>query len=174
MSKIDYDLKQIKGIVFDVDGVLSPSTMPLQSDGKPSRMVNVKDGYALQLAIKMGYKIAIITGADSLPVKKRFNALGIDDVFMKTPIKITCLKSWIEANGLKSSDVAYVGDDIPDYECMNYVGLSIAPFDAADDIKAIATYISSIKGGEGVARDFLEQLMRNNGQWLNSENAFGW
>lgn len=174
MSKIDYDLKQIKGIVFDVDGVLSPSTMPLQSDGKPSRMVNVKDGYALQLAIKMRYKIAIITGADSLPVKKRFNGLGIDDVFMKTPIKITCLKNWVEANGFMASEVAFVGDDIPDYECMNYVGLSIAPFDAADDIKAIATYISPVKGGEGVARDFLEQLMRNNGQWLNIENAFGW
>ena len=80
----------------------------------------------------------------------------------------------MEAKGLMVNEVAFVGDDIPDYECMNYVGLSIAPFDAADDIKAIATYISPIKGGEGVARDFFEQLMRNNGQWLNSENAFGW
>ncbi len=174
MSKIDYDLKQIKGVVFDVDGVLSPSTMPLMSDGTPSRMVNVKDSYALQLAIKMGYKIAIITGSDCMAVKKQFNGLGIDDVFMKTSTKITCLKNWVEAKGLMVNEVAFVGDDIPDYECMNYVGLSIAPFDAADDIKAIATYISPIKGGEGVARDFFEQLMRNNGQWLNSENAFGW
>ena len=76
MSKIDYDLKQIKGVVFDVDGVLSPSTMPLMSDGTPSRMVNVKDSYALQLAIKMGYKIAIITGSDCMAVKKQFNGLG--------------------------------------------------------------------------------------------------
>ncbi len=174
MSKIDYDLSQIKGIVFDVDGVLSPSTIPLLADGTPSRMVNIKDGYALQLAVKMGYKIAIITGADSQAVKKRFNGLGIEDVYLKTSVKITCLKTWIEGNGLKPSEVAFVGDDIPDYECMAYVGLSIAPSDAADEIKNISIYISSVKGGEGVARDVLEQLMRNNGQWMQSEKAFGW
>ena len=122
MSKIDYDLKQIKGVVFDVDGVLSPSTMSLMSDGTPSRMVNVKDSYALQLAIKMGYKIAIITGSDCMAVKKQFNGLGIDDVFMKTSTKITCLKNWVEAKGLMVNEVAFVGDDIPDYECMNYAG----------------------------------------------------
>lgn len=174
MSRIDYDLGQIKGIVLDVDGVLSPSTIPLLPDGTPSRMVNVKDGYALQLAIKMGYKIAVITGADCEAIKKRCNDLGIKDVYLKTSIKIVCLKTWIEAHGLKSTEVAYIGDDVPDYECMNLVGLSIAPVDAAEDIKKISTYISPVRGGEGVARDFLEQLLRNNGQWLNSEKAFGW
>ena len=84
------------------------------------------------------------------------------------------IQFWIEANGLIPSEVAFVGDDIPDYESMNYVGLSIAPSDAAVDILQIATYISPAKGGEGVARDFLEQLTRNNGQWLNAEKAFGW
>lgn len=174
MSKIDYNLKVIKGIVFDVDGVLSPSTIPLSPNGTPSRMVNVKDGYAMQLAVKMGYKIAIMTGADCEAYRTRLNSLGIKDVFLKTAIKITCLKTWIEANGLIPSEVAFVGDDIPDYESMNYVGLSIAPSDAAVDILQMATYISPAKGGEGVARDFLEQLMRNNGQWLNAEKAFGW
>ena len=174
MSKIDYNLSQIKGIVFDVDGVLSPSTISLSKDGVPMRMVSVKDGYALQLAVKMGYKIAIITGADCDAVKKRLNALGIDDIYLKVAVKITCLKSWIEANGFKCEEVAFVGDDVPDYECMNYVGLSVAPYDAATDIIQIANYISPKKGGEGVARDFLEQLLRNNGQWMSSEKAFGW
>lgn len=174
MSRIDYNLSKIKGIVFDVDGVLSPSTIPLLPDGTPSRMVNIKDGYALQLAVKMGYKIAIITGADSEAIKKRFNGLGVNDVFLKTSIKISCLKTWVEANGFSADEVAFVGDDIPDFECMQYVGLSIAPADAATDILRIANYISPIKGGEGVARDILEQLMRNNGQWLTSEKAFGW
>ena len=91
MSKIDYNLKVIKGIVFDVDGVLSPSTVPLLANGTPSRMVNVKDGYALQLAVKMGYKIAIMTGADSEAIRTRLNSLGIKDVFLKTSIKISCL-----------------------------------------------------------------------------------
>lgn len=174
MSKINYNLSQIKGIVFDVDGVLSPSTISLSKDGVPMRMVSVKDGYALQLAVKMGYKIAIMTGADCVAVKKRLNTLGIDDIYLKVAVKITCLKSWMEANGLKSEEVAFVGDDVPDYECMNYVGLSIAPYDAAIDIIQIANYISPKKGGEGVARDFLEQLLRNNGHWMSSEMAFGW
>ena len=158
MSRIDYDLCQIKGIVFDVDGVLSPSTVPLLPNGTPSRMVNVKDAYALQLAIKMGYKIAIITGADCEAMRIRLNSLGVKDVYLKTSIKIVCLKTWIESYGLKPEEVAYIGDDIPDFECMNYVGLSISPKN----------------GGEGVARDFLEQLLRNNGQWFNSESAFVW
>ena len=171
---INYDLKKIKAIVFDVDGVLSPSTIPLDNEGNPTRMVNIKDGYAIQLAIKMGYKIAIITGADSEAIKKRFNGLGVDDVYLKTSTKITCLKTWIERNDLKPNEVVFVGDDVPDYECMNHVGLSVAPADASEDILRIAKYISPVNGGNGVARDVLEQIMRNNGQWLNSEKAFGW
>ncbi len=82
MSSIDYDLTQIRAFAFDVDGVLSPSTIPLGSDGYPRRMVNIKDGYALQLAVKKGYKIAIITGGISEAVKVRFSSLGIADIFM--------------------------------------------------------------------------------------------
>ncbi len=174
MSKINYDLTKIKGIVFDVDGVLSPSTIPLGADGVPMRMVNIKDGYALQLAVKHGYKIAIITGADSEAVKKRFNALGITDVYLKASMKVPVLKEWMEKEGLSPENVAYVGDDIPDYEAMRTVGLSICPADAAIDIKNIAGYISKTNGGEGVGRDVLEQIMRVNGDWLTSEKAFGW
>lgn len=174
MSKINYDLTKIKGIVFDVDGVLSPSTIPLGADGIPTRMVNIKDGYALQLAVKHGYKIAIITGADSEAVKKRFNALGITDVYLKASMKVPVLKEWMAEKGLSPENVAYVGDDIPDYEAMKIVGLSICPADAAIDIKNIAGYISKTNGGEGVGRDVLEEIMRVNGDWLTSEKAFGW
>lgn len=174
MSKINYDLTKIKGIVFDVDGVLSPSTIPLGADGVPMRMVNIKDGYAFQLAVKHGYKITIITGADSEAVKKRFNALGITDVYLKASMKVPVLKEWMEKEGLSPENVAYVGDDIPDYEAMKTVGLSICPADAAIDIKNIAGYISKTNGGEGVGRDVLEQIMRVNGDWLTTEKAFGW
>lgn len=174
MSKINYDLTKIKGIVFDVDGVLSPSTIPLGADGVPTRMVNIKDGYALQLAVKHGYKIAIITGADSEAVKKRFNALGITDVYLKASMKAPVLKEWMAEKGLSPENVAYVGDDIPDYEAMKIVGLSICPADAAIDIKNIAGYISKTNGGEGVGRDVLEEIMRVNGDWLTSGKAFGW
>ncbi|MDE6126352.1 MAG: HAD hydrolase family protein [Muribaculaceae bacterium] len=174
MSKIGHDLKTINGVVFDVDGVLSPSTIPLDTDGVPRRMVNIKDGYALQLAAKCGLKMAIISGADSPGVRERFEGLGIKDVYMKAGQKLPVLRSWLEANGLTPGEVAFVGDDIPDYECMTAVGLAVAPNDAANDIKRIAGYISPVNGGYGVARDFLEELLKARGQWLDKAKAFGW
>lgn len=174
MSKIDYDLTLIKGIVFDVDGVLSPSTIPLGADGVPSRMVNIKDGYALQLAVKLGYKIAIITGGISDAVQKRFSALGIKDIFMGSSMKIDILKTWMTDNELVPEQVAYVGDDIPDMQTMLHVGMPVAPADASADILGIARYISPVNGGYGVARDLLEEILRANGQWLNTSKAFGW
>lgn len=174
MSKINYDLTKIKGIVFDVDGVLSPCTIPLGENGVPRRMVNIKDGYALQLAVKHGYKVAIITGSDSEAVKIRFNALGIKDVYLKAAMKLPLLKEWMDKEGLCPENVAYAGDDIPDYESMKAVGLPVCPADAATDIKRISRYISKVNGGEGIARDLLEQIMRVNGDWMTTEKAFGW
>lgn len=176
MSKVNYDLTQIKAIAFDVDGVLSPSTIPLGADGTPARMVNIKDGFALQLAVKRGYKIAIITGADSSAIVSRYHGLGITDIFTKCGTKLDVLKQWIVDNGLKAESVAFVGDDLPDYESMVYAGLAVAPADAADEIKEIATYISPITGGYGVARDILEEIMKAQDNWATSKNekAFGW
>ncbi|MDE5607597.1 MAG: HAD hydrolase family protein [Muribaculaceae bacterium] len=174
MSKIDYQLDKIKGIVFDVDGVLSPSTIPLSADGVPTRMANIKDGYALQLAVKHGLKLCIITGADSEAVRVRYNSLGITDVYTKAGMKLPTLQKWMKANDLEADEVAYVGDDIPDYECMSFVGLPVAPADAAIDIKNIARYITSADGGYGVARELIEEILRDRGQWMSKAKAFGW
>ncbi len=137
-------------------------------------MVNIKDGYALQLAVKHGYKIAIISGGDCDAVRVRFAALGIKDIFMKCDIKINFMREWMEMHGLKSEEVAFVGDDIPDFEPMKYAGLSVAPKDAAPEIKETATYISPVDGGYGVARDLLEEIMKAQGDWMSSAKAFGW
>lgn len=174
MSKINYDLSLIRGIAFDVDGVLSPSTIPMDSDGVPQRMVNIKDGYALQLAIKHGLKIAIITGADSKAIHHRYGALGITDIYTKASAKLPILKAWMEANKLEPQQVAYVGDDIPDFECMEAVGLAVAPRDAAVEIKEIAGYISPVDGGQGVGRDILEEIMKAQDMWMSRAHAFGW
>lgn len=174
MSKINYDLTKIRGIVFDVDGVLSPSTINLGADGTPMRMVNIKDGYALQLAVKKGYRIAIITGADTPAIAVRYKALGINDVYLKSSMKLPLLRQWMEENSLSPEEVAYAGDDIPDYEAMRAVGLSVAPADAAVDIKDIAVYISPAEGGYGVARDLLEEIMKAQGHWMSHSEAFGW
>lgn len=174
MSKIDYDLNSIKGIAFDVDGVLSPSTIPMSADGVPQRMVNIKDGYALQLAVKMGLDLAIITGANTESIAIRYKALGITDVYLKASDKLPVLEQWMQRRGLSSHEVAFVGDDIPDTLAMQSVGLPVAPADAAPDIKAIACYITKANGGYGVARELLEEILKAKGVWLTNDEAFGW
>ncbi len=174
MSSINYDLKKIKAIIFDIDGVLSPSTIPTDSDGNPVRMVNIKDGYALQLAVRHQLKIAIITGGKSEAMRHRYEALGIKDIFQNASEKLPVMKKWIADNSLQKENVAYMGDDIPDIPCMEKVGLPCAPFDAAPEVRTCAKYISRINGGYGCARDILEQIMKARGMWLDKEKAFGW
>ena len=174
MSGINYDWTKIKGFVFDVDGVLSGSQIPLDPSGEPMRMINIKDGYALQLAVKHGYKIAILTGGNTESVRIRFEGLGIKDVFMGASIKLPVLLEWMKKHNLSPDEVAYMGDDIPDYESMKTVGLPTCPADACYDIKAISKYISPYKGGEGCGRDIIEQVMKAQGEWLVDNRAFGW
>lgn len=174
MSSINYDLKKIKGIVLDVDGVLSPSTIPMNENGEPIRMVNIKDGYVLQLAVKCGYKIAIITGAKNNSIILRYNALGILDVFIGASEKFSILQKWLDQNQLNKDEIIYIGDDIPDVNCMLYAGLPVAPNDACHDVKKIARYISHYDGGMGCVRDVLEQLLKANRQWLNNDDALKW
>ncbi len=174
MSRIDYDLTKIKGIVFDIDGVLSPSTIPMDSDGTPMRMVNIKDGYALQLAAKAGFCLAIITGGKEEAIKRRYNALGIADVFLSASKKLPILEQWALDNGLTMEEIAYMGDDIPDLPCLRAVGLACCPHDAAWEVKATSRYISPMTGGYGCGRDLLEQILKVNGKWMADEKAFGW
>lgn len=171
---IPYNLAQLRAFVFDVDGVLSPNMVPIDSDGAPARMANVKDGYALQLAVKHGYKICILTGADTNTVFLRYSLLGIKDIFLKAGNKLPIFEKWVADRGLTMEQVAYCGDDVPDILCMKRAGLSIAPADASIDAKEAATYISPIAGGHGIARDLIEQTMRARGEWLHVDTAYGW
>ena len=174
MSSINYDLKLIKGIAFDIDGVLSPSTIPMSPEGEPLRMVNIKDGYALQLAVKHGLQIAIISGAKNRAVELRYQGLGVQSIYMGASMKRPLFDQWQAQCGLKASEVAFVGDDIPDIQVMQAAGLAVAPADAAPEVKAVARYISLRNGGYGVARDLLEQVMKAQGLWMDDLHAFGW
>jgi len=170
---INYDLKKIRAFVFDVDGVLSSNVIPLSVSGEPMRTVNIKDGYALQLAVKHGFEVGIITGGYTEAVKLRFERLGIKYIYLRSEIKLRDYIDFLSRTGLTDSQVLYCGDDIPDYGVMERVGLAVAPADAAPDIKSIAHYISPCIGGEGVARDVIEQTLKEQGLWM-SEEAFGW
>ncbi len=174
MSSINYDLKIIKGFAFDVDGVLSPSVIPMSENGDPMRMANIKDGYALQLAAKLGYKIAIITGGQSDAILNRFSALGIKDIFQKAAHKIGIFETWMLDNGLQPEEVVYIGDDIPDLKCMRLAGLPCSPRDGAWEARQTALYVSRFDGGYGCVRDVVEQVLKAKGEWMSDAKAFGW
>ena len=171
---INYELKKIKAIVFDVDGVLSLNTVTMDSEGVPVRTMNIKDGYAIQLAVKLGLKIALMTGGRNEEIRKRYAYLGVQDVFLNCKVKLNTWDTYLKENNLQPEEIIYVGDDIPDYEIMQRAGCPCCPKDACADIKAISTYISDCNGGMGVARDIIEQVLRAQGKWLTSAKAFGW
>jgi len=171
---IDYDLTKIRALVFDIDGVLSRQDILLSSTGELLRTVNVKDGYALQLAVKSGLTVAIITGGNTPSTRVRYEALGIKEIMEGQAIKIKAYADFTARNGLDDSEVLYMGDDIPDYEVMRLCGLPCCPADAASEIREISTYVSPVPGGYGCVRDVLEQVMRAQGKWMSDATAFGW
>lgn len=173
MGAINYDLTKIKAVICDIDGVISPSCVQLGEDGNPIRQINVKDGYAMQLAVKHNILIMIISGGYCETMRKRMLALGIKEVIMSASSKIDHYKNILNKYELKAEEVVYIGDDIPDYKVMLECGLPCCPSDAAYDIKNISKYISNYNGGYGCVRDVLEQIMKAKGYWLNN-NAFKW
>ena len=171
---INYDLSKIKLLAFDIDGVLSASTIPVDEDGQPIRSANVKDGYAIQLALKQGLPIAIITGGRNEAVRRRYEGLGCQDVHLGCSMKIKTYEALLGKYGLKDENVLYMGDDIPDYEVMKRCGCPCCPKDAAPEICEISLYISHCPGGMGCGRDVIEQVLKAQGKWMADRMAFGW
>ncbi len=171
---INYDLRKIRAIIFDVDGVLSAETIPLAPDGLPMRTVNIKDGYALQLAVKLGLHMAIITGANVPSVRVRYEGLGLTDVYTGCSVKIRTYEEFVQKYGLADDEVMYMGDDVPDLEVMRRVGCPVCPADACTEVKEASIYISQRRGGQGCARDVIEQVLRAQGLWQMNATAFGW
>ncbi|MBZ5856209.1 KdsC family phosphatase [Flavihumibacter profundi] len=157
--------KEISTFVFDVDGVLTDGTLWIYDDGQMVRRMNIKDGYALQLAIKKGYRVLVISGGTSEAVKQRLFKLGIQDVYLKVENKTEVLEQYCQQNKIPRTEVLYMGDDIPDYAVMKQAGLCCAPADAAVEIKHIAHYISRIRGGQGCVREIIEKVMKLRGDW---------
>ena len=171
---INYDLTKIRTIVFDLDGVLSASTILLDADGTPLRTVNIKDGYAIQLAMKMGLRIAILSGCRIEAVRQRYEGLGMEDIFLGASVKIQVYDEYLAKYGYDDSEVMFVGDDIPDLEVMRRAGCAVCPKDACTEVKEVSCYISQYDGGYGCGRDVIEQTLRAQGKWLMDEKAFGW
>lgn len=171
---INYDLQKIRAVIFDLDGVLSAETISLGADGTPLRTVNIKDGYAIQLAVKMGLRVAIISGCLIESVRKRYAGLGMTDIHLGASVKIKVYQQFKEKYGLTDEEIMFMGDDIPDLEVLRLVGCPVCPHDACPEVKAASLYVSDYDGGYGCGRDVLEQVLKAQGKWLKDEKAFGW
>lgn len=164
--------RSITTFIFDVDGVLTDGTVYVFDDGQQVRRMNIHDGFALQLAVKKGYRILVISGGQSPAVVSRLNKLGIIDIHMGVQDKHALLLEYMACHALTAAEVLFMGDDIPDYQAMKAVGLPCSPADATPDIIRIATYISSLPGGLGCVREVIEKVLKLKGHWeLDTEVA---
>jgi 3-deoxy-D-manno-octulosonate 8-phosphate phosphatase (KDO 8-P phosphatase) len=157
--------KQITTFIFDVDGVLTDGTVLLLENGLQARTMHIKDGYALQLAVKKGYRLIVVSGADSTPVIGRMNRLGITEVHLSVADKKNFIEKFMKANGVKEEEILFMGDDIPDLPAMGIVGLPSCPADAVPEIRQAARYVSSHGGGSGCVRDVIEIVLKLNDDW---------
>jgi len=161
-------LSQITTFIFDVDGVLTDGSVFVTEAGDQCRTFNTKDGYALQLAVKCGYNVCVITGGKSEGVRHRLNSLGVTDVYLGAHTKIDLFKAYISDKAIDSAAILYMGDDIPDIDIMKQVALPTCPADAAEEVKAVAKYISPALGGRGCVRDVIEKVLKIQGKWMST------
>ena len=157
--------KPVTTLVFDVDGVLTDGRLTVLPGGVMARTMHVKDGYALQLAVKRGYKVVVISGGASPEVLERLHKLGVKDVYMQVTDKLRVLQIFLSDNNIDWGEVMFMGDDIPDLEVMQKAALACCPQDAVPEIKAVSAYISPVNGGYGCGRDVIEKVMKIRGDW---------
>jgi 3-deoxy-D-manno-octulosonate 8-phosphate phosphatase (KDO 8-P phosphatase) len=163
-------LEQVKLLIFDLDGVLTNGKILVMPNGEWIREMDIKDGYALQFAVKAGLKVAVITGSSSFPVKERLAKLGIELFFENTPQKSLIIKRLLSDLNIDKSAALFMGDDLPDLDAFEAVGIKSCPADAAPELLQLADYISPKLGGNGCARDIIEKTLRTQGKWNASTN----
>ncbi len=164
-------LKHITTFILDVDGVLTDGNILVNTEGEMFRTMNIKDGYALKTAAGQGYNICVISGGSNEGVRVRLQNLGIRDIFLGIQQKTEVLEQYMNTHNIKPENVLYMGDDLPDYEIMQEVGLPTCPQDAVPEIKALSKYVSHKKGGKGCVRDVIEQVLKVQGKWMIGSGA---
>ena len=157
--------KSVTTFVFDIDGVLTDGTVLLLENGLQARQMHVRDGLALQMALKGGYRVIIISGAYSEPVLQRLKYLGLDEIFLSVKDKLGFLKKYLAEHGLPWNEILFMGDDLPDIPALKKAGLPCCPANAAMEVRNTSLYISPIKGGHGCVRDVIEKVLKLNGKW---------
>ena len=173
MQNLNEILQHITTFIFDFDGVMTDGSVFCDFDGHPLRATNVKDGYAVQLASKLGYNVAVISGAVCPSTIVRMNSLGVTDVFTGIPNKVLKLKEYMKEKNLKPEEIVFMGDDIPDLQVMKEVGLPACPADAVPEVQKISKFVSEKPGGKGAVRDLIERVLKVQSKWMTAE-AYSW
>lgn len=157
--------KLITAFAFDMDGVLTNGKLICDTNGEQLRIMNIKDGYAMNEAIKKNYQMIIISGSESIGARIRLEKLGLTNIFMNVDNKKKVLDKWMTENEIKPENLLYMGDDIPDMEVIKFASIGACPKDATQDILEISDYISPYNGGDGCVRDVIEKVMKLQGKW---------
>lgn len=164
-------LRHITTFIFDVDGVLTDGTVTVTTTGEMLRKMNIKDGYALKIAIDNGFNVCVISGGSNEGVRIRLSGLGIKNIYLGAHNKVEQLDEYLVINNIKAENVLYMGDDIPDVPVMKLVGLPCCPQDAVPEIKELSKYISHKNGGKGAVRDVIEQVLKVQDKWDGNFDA---
>lgn len=169
MESYKQKLRKITTLLFDMDGVFTDGIVWLMPDGEQVRTANVKDGYVIQLAVKKGFRVAVFTGGSSDAVRRRFEGLGVQDVFLGCNDKLKVYQSYMEQHGFQHEEAMYMADDIVDIPVLKQVGVSTCPADAAEEVRALCDYVSHKPGGKGCVRDIVEQTLKVQGLWMDKD-----
>ena len=169
MDNYQTKLQHITTFIFDFDGVLSDGKIYVLPDGDQMRATDVKDGYALQYALRKGYHVAVISGGYSETMRLRYQSFTGMDIYLKVRDKVEVFHEYLKRYNLTPDEVMFVGDDIPDYKVMMLAGLKCCPADAAQEIRQIADYVSCCPGGRGCVRDLIEQTLKTQGKWFEDD-----
>ena len=171
MGNFKEDIARVEAMIFDVDGVMTDGRIIPTAEGDFIRCYNCKDGYALAYAIRHGYRVCVITGGYGKILERRLRMLGMQDFYIDCMDKITTLREYMKKYNLNHENVLYMGDDIPDLECMREVGMPVCPADSAPEVIECSRYISEFEGGRGAVRDIVEQVLRARGDWAKSSEG---
>ena len=158
-------LKRVKVLLIDVDGVLTDGGIIYDNDGVETKVFNVRDGLGIKLLLKAGIVVGIVTGRASNALHHRCKDLGIDLIFDGVSNKGAILEDVLEVTGVRSEQIAFVGDDLPDLSLLKRVGVSIAAGDAEETVVNNVDMVTDSNGGAGVVREVSEAILKAQGLW---------
>lgn len=169
MPNKQVQFNRIRTLIFDVDGVFTDGRISLLATGEQYRTFDIKDSYGIELALKAGFRVGIVSSANAEGVRTWLETLGVNDIFMGGPPdqKLNAYLGYVTRDDLSESEILYMGDDIIDCPILSRPDIvGTCPADAVDEVKAICAYVSPKPGGHGAVRDVVEQVLKAQGKWM--------